>query len=348
MKIYIDGRCFSDRHQAGVARYTNYVIRKISKIKRVRIILVSNRKIFFDISEFSNVELLEFKRLSILPGTFFILFILPLLIKRDGVFLGTNHCSPIFGRFKRVVIIHDFVYRLFPRSQTISNRILQSISVELSIRLADQVGFVSQSTKKLFKELYPNLSRQHQKSLMLSNCPMQLSICPEPLNIESGFIFVLGSIEPRKNLLAVIEAFESINEEISVSLVIAGPLGWKNKEIMGRIKKSKFKNLIFLPGYLSDDQIEWCYRNCAVFCFPSLYEGFGLPPFEALKSGAKVVGSIKSELRYYSNLPNLTLFDPTKDDLSKKLISALENQKKDSPKMLDDLFVFQMEELLNE
>lgn len=348
MKIYIDGRCFSNQHQAGVARYTRYVIRKMAQLHDTKIVIVSNRRIFFDTTRLSNVELIEFHKFSILPGTFFIMFFLPFLIRNEGIFLGTNHCTPLYGRFKRVVIIHDFVYRLFPKSQTHVNRILQYISVELSIRFADQVGFVSKYTMKLFGDMYPTLLRQINNSLILSNCPEQLSFCPEALDIEQGFIFVLGSVEPRKNILSVIDAFEGINKKRRISLVIAGPAGWKNEGITERINNSKFRKSIFLPGYLSDDQIEWCYRNCSVFCFPSLYEGFGLPPFEALKSGAKVVASIKSELAYFSELPNLILFDPGYDDLADKLLLALETKKRESSDILVSDFEFQLEDLIGE
>jgi alpha-1,3-rhamnosyl/mannosyltransferase len=106
---------------------------------------------------------------------------------------------------------------------------------------------------------------------------------------------VLGSVEPRKNLVELVEHYHRVRDRVDCQLVIAGPIGWKSHDLYRKVSDSDFGDDVLFVGYLRDEQVNWCYKNCAVFCFPSIYEGFGIPPFEALQVGARVIGTIYSE-----------------------------------------------------
>ena len=82
------------------------------------------------------------------------------------------------------------------------------------------------------------------------------------------------------------------------------------------IEGSEFSQDISILGYIDDDDLDYLFKNCAVFCMPSFYEGFGLPQFEANAVGAKVVGSYYSELRYYKDYKGVFLFDYRVDNLT--------------------------------
>ncbi len=113
------------------------------------------------------------------------------------------------------------------------------------------------------------------------------------LGIEPDFILFAGTIEPRKNLPTLLKAFQEILQSTSLrpQLVIAGKKGWLVDDLLMQVKASGLEDRLRFTGYLSDDDLRALYSSCAVFVYPSLYEGFGLPPLEAMACGAPVVTS---------------------------------------------------------
>ncbi len=115
-------------------------------------------------------------------------------------------------------------------------------------------------------------------------------------DLPEKFIFSVGSIEPRKNLIGLLSAYNNLSDEIKqeYKLVIAGFKGWENKEIMQIIEKNK--DFITYLGYISDEELAVVYNKASCFVYPSFYEGFGLPPLEAMACGTPVVCSNVSSL----------------------------------------------------
>lgn len=110
-------------------------------------------------------------------------------------------------------------------------------------------------------------------------------------NIRKPYILYVGTIEPRKNLVRLIRAFEHLKqvEKIPHQLVLAGGLGWGNKEICETARKVSCAEDIRFVGYVSDAEKSALYRNADAFVFPSLYEGFGIPPLEAMEMNCPVI-----------------------------------------------------------
>jgi glycosyltransferase involved in cell wall biosynthesis len=113
------------------------------------------------------------------------------------------------------------------------------------------------------------------------------------LGIGEDFILFVGTVEPRKNLHRLVEAFDQLLRTTSLSpqLVIAGGLGWLMDDFSSVIKQKRLEDRICLAGYLQDDELCALYSLCKAFVYPSLYEGFGLPPLEAMACGAPVITS---------------------------------------------------------
>ncbi|HEY5028788.1 MAG TPA: glycosyltransferase family 1 protein [Candidatus Angelobacter sp.] len=111
--------------------------------------------------------------------------------------------------------------------------------------------------------------------------------------MEDGFLLFVGTIEPRKNLLTLIRAFEEVLNTTSLrpQLVIAGMEGWLSEDLFAYVKGRDLGDRLRWTGYVSDEDLCALYSSCRVFIYPSIYEGFGLPPLEAMACGAPVITS---------------------------------------------------------
>lgn len=115
-------------------------------------------------------------------------------------------------------------------------------------------------------------------------------------SLPDNYILFVGSIEPRKNLIGLINAFDKIKTKIKHKLVIVGGKGWLNSEIYAAIQEKKLESKVIFTGYVSDEELVAIYNLADVFVYPSFYEGFGIPPLEAMACGTPVITSNTSSL----------------------------------------------------
>jgi glycosyltransferase involved in cell wall biosynthesis len=116
--------------------------------------------------------------------------------------------------------------------------------------------------------------------------------------VENEFLLFVGTIEPRKNLCALVQALAEISRASGErpQLVIAGKKGWLTDDLFVELKASGIAERVLFTGYLPDEDLCALYSSCTAFVYPSLYEGFGLPPLEAMACGAPVLASRISSL----------------------------------------------------
>lgn len=120
---------------------------------------------------------------------------------------------------------------------------------------------------------------------------------PKPDSEEKNVILFVGTLEPRKNLGNLLNAFDSLPEYLrkEYRLVICGPYGWRCEELLGLLKKKRDSSIQYL-GYVQEEDLAELYRSSKCLVYPSFYEGFGLPVLEAMASGCPVIASNKSAL----------------------------------------------------
>jgi glycosyltransferase involved in cell wall biosynthesis len=116
-------------------------------------------------------------------------------------------------------------------------------------------------------------------------------------NISGKYILYVGTLEPRKNIPRLVEAFHSLKKgEVEHKLVVAGKLGWLYKDIFTTVTKLNLENEVIFTGYIPQKELPILMGGAEVFAYPSLYEGFGLPPLEAMACGTPVIASNTSSL----------------------------------------------------
>ncbi|MFT8316565.1 MAG: glycosyltransferase family 1 protein, partial [Clostridium sp.] len=105
------------------------------------------------------------------------------------------------------------------------------------------------------------------------------------------YILTVSTISPRKNIDGLIKAFNMIKNKVNCNLIIAGKNGWMYEDIFKLVETLDLKNKIFFTGSINDDELKFLYKNSKLFVYPSLYEGFGLPPLEAMSYGIPCIVS---------------------------------------------------------
>ena len=144
--------------------------------------------------------------------------------------------------------------------------------------------------------------------------------------LPKKFIFSVGSIEPRKNLLGLLKAYTHLDVKYKeeYSLVLAGFKGWENREIMDLIESNK--KYIHYLGYISDEELAQTYNLASLFVYPSFYEGFGLPPLEAMACGTPVITSNVSSLPEVGGDAVVYCNPYDIDQIKEKIILVLNNK----------------------
>lgn len=150
--------------------------------------------------------------------------------------------------------------------------------------------------------------------------------------IPDTYIMTLSTLEPRKNMEMLLRAFDEIQDRVGYDLVLVGRKGWKMDEVIEKYNK---KNRIHITGFVSDEDVSLIYKNAMCFVFPSLYEGFGLPPVEALALGTPVLSSDAASLPEVLREQATYFINRDIDDLKRKL-SQLEIDVKEMPRCLDE------------
>ncbi|MBA3438738.1 MAG: glycosyltransferase family 4 protein [Pyrinomonadaceae bacterium] len=224
---------------------------------------------------------------------------LPLYARQSALtlFHGTNYNVPLWHRCPTVVTIHDLSLFLYP--ETHEDHLVRRAHRRLPTmaRTADLIITPSESVKR---EVCEHLPVKASKVVAVPEAPRR-SFRPIPLEhtietrrrlgIEDDFLLFVGTVEPRKNLLTLVQAFDEILRTTTLrpQLVIAGKRGWLVDDLFSYIKRTGIDERILFTGYVSDEDLCALYSSCRVCVYPSLYEGFGLPPLEAMACGAPVV-----------------------------------------------------------
>lgn len=222
-----------------------------------------------------------------------------------GVFHSPDYVLPPLRQGKKVVTIHDLSFLRYPEGAEPSLRQYLGRAVPDAAGRADLILADSQNTRRDVIELlgapeekvevlYPGVSEEFKPI----DDQELLDKVRRMYGLSFPFILSVGTIEPRKNLVRLIDAYAALRASADVShkLVIAGRKGWLYEDVFRRVEELSLEKEVIFLGFVAEEDLPPLYNLAQVLVFPSLYEGFGLPPLEAMACGTPVIASCSSSL----------------------------------------------------
>jgi glycosyltransferase involved in cell wall biosynthesis len=206
---------------------------------------------------------------------------------------------------RRVVTVHDLTCIDFPRFHPLARRVLFRAGLYRAARLADAIIVPSAATRSDLQRrvgsprapVHVVPSAAGARFVPLATAEAEPVVRRYGLAFREYLLFV-GNVEPRKNLVGLLRAYDSLRRgrRHGPALVIAGGAGWRNRAILDAMATSAYTSDIRIVGYVPDEELAALMNGAIAFVYPSLYEGFGLPPLEAMACGTPVITSNRSSL----------------------------------------------------
>jgi glycosyltransferase involved in cell wall biosynthesis len=330
--------------KTGVGHYTYELARSLASqapSSRIEIVYPSTYPIIqpgdHDSAAFSAN--LTFNRVRVGPlGRHWWAVGLPRYLRRNKLelFHGTNYDVPLWRRCATVLTIHDLSQLLHPETHEKRSVSRARRRLPLMARTADAIITPTESVRG---EVCEVLKASREKVFAI---PEAARTCFRPLafaetedvrrrlGVGDDFLFTVGTLEPRKNLGILVSAFAEVARALpqsNLKLVIAGARGWLSGPLYTAIERSQVRERIVLTDYLHDEDLRALYASCRAFIYPSLYEGFGLPPLEAMACGAPVIVSRIAALAETTG-DAASFFDPrSADDLALRILELVHDDK---------------------
>ena len=312
MRVGIDVRPLV-MNPAGIGRYTRELVEHLERDK-YEYILYSNNNISLYNSKNVSIRVIKYNGILWHVAVFF-----DLLLKKVDLYHSTHSLLlPIFLPIPTVLTIHDVTGIHFPETHTIKVRTLQAFLLKTAVKRAKAILVPSERVRKelslIESSVLPKIFviPEGVSSRFFQRLPqVQVSEALKRLEIRGEYLLSVSTIEPRKNLEKLIEAFHLLLQiEPKSLLVIAGKVGWRSKAVFSLVQSRGLQQRIIFTGYLSEEDLSAVYQGAKLFIFPSLSEGFGLPPLEAMAEGIPCLISETTALPEIRKMKAALFFDP--------------------------------------
>lgn len=333
MKIAIDVRSAVGQ-KAGKGWYTFHIVKELLSIDKENDYLLYTNAISKDIADILSAAQPLSASIKIIQSNPFLwhFSVIKDFIKErcDLFFAPTSFIIPAFlsSRYASMITVHDLVAFLHPRLHQTKATILEHIFFRMALRKTRHVLAPSENTKKDLMRLF------HYPEEKITVTPLGVSeefgkniesavkdAVRKKYNLPQEFVLTVGGLEPRKNIGKLVDAVISLNKK----LVIVGGKGWKSEMLQKKIRSAR-DSIMHIENIDSAD-LPAIYQSAAVFVFPSLYEGFGLPPLEAMASGCPVICSRTASLPEVCGDAAIFIDPENTDELKNALKELLENEK---------------------
>jgi len=314
LRIAIDAACLL-KPKTGIGEYTLNLIHGLSRLEDPEFVLFYNslrkhpwtERLFDELGQ-SKIRLASLPIPSSLVGPAWQICPWPPVDWVTGpvdIFHSTNYRVIPVRRAKLVVTVHDLVVLKYPQYQFLT-RVKHVEGWLRRLKRADAVVAISENTRRDIME-YLDLpgEKVHVIYQGYNSDLFRGDVSGEDVErvlrqhqLEAPYFLYVGTLEPRKNLVRLVKAFDLVRRKSpgNIQLVLAGGKGWKYEEIFDEIRKLNLHDSVRQLGYLPDEDLPGLIRGARAMVYPSLYEGFGLPPLEAMAVGTPVLTSNTSSL----------------------------------------------------
>lgn len=256
---------------------------------------------------------------------------------------GTSFFLPKVPRKSvKIATIYDLSFITHPQFHTQETVENCTRGVTQSLQVADAILAISENTKRdllsYFKidsnKIYVTYLGKNSSYIRVSNSE-SISLFLKRYSLPCSYILFVGSMEPRKNLKGLLQAYALLSSELrkEYKLVIAGPQGWLNSDFSAFVQKLKLRDSIYCTGYISQEDMPLLYSAASLFIYPSFYEGFGLPVLEAMSCGVPTITSNVASIPEITGEDAALLIDPYQPES----ISLAISQVLDSPSLASRL-----------
>jgi glycosyltransferase involved in cell wall biosynthesis len=224
---------------------------------------------------------------------------------RAHLFHAPAGISPFWQPCPTVITVHDLAILRYPETFDPLWRVYAMVTLRLALPRAEAVIAISESTRRDISEYFslPTdrvhvIHNGYDRKFRPIADQERLTSIRHRLGLPERFVLSVGTLEPRKNISRLLEAFRHFKSQSDIphKLVLAGDRGWLHADILEQIQSLALEQEVLFTGYVDDDDLPLLYSAAEMLVYPSLYEGFGLPPLEAMACGCPVVTSDVSSL----------------------------------------------------
>jgi len=256
--------------------------------------------------------------------------------KRLDLLHGLAYALPLTTTIPTVVTVHDLTFVLFPEAFPKSKQLYLSHITARSCKQARVVIADSQATAQDLQRLFDVPAEKIQviyTGIDERYHPLpaeQIAAYRRQKGWPENFVLMVGTLEPRKNHLGLIEAYAHYRHQARhpLPLLIGGGKGWHFGRIFQRVQELNLENAIRFLGFVPWEDLPWLYNAAALFVYPSRYEGFGLPVAEAMRCGTPVITSSVSSLPEVGGDAAMTIDPDDADALAAAMLRLLETEPK--------------------
>lgn len=289
-----------DKKRAGIGQYGYNLIQSLINKKGIDYTFFLQKDIKFN---YSNI-IYNKNYKSAYERMFAEQFIMPFKYNKFDLVHFLDYSSPLVPiKAPFITTIHDLTFYRYPKTFTNKSRKIKQMLTPISINRASAIIAVSESTKKDILEYFPQA--EGKVKVIYPGKPdfkkiedkTYIEYVKKIYGIEGNYILSVGTLEPRKNIISLLKAFVKVHRKIKdMKLVLVGSKGWLYEEVFTKVNNMEIRDNIVYTGYVEQQHMSVLYSGAEVFVYPSIYEGFGLPPLEAMSCGVPVVVSNTSSL----------------------------------------------------
>ena len=287
---------------AGIGRTSYGIAKALYEINDLKVKLVIREE---DLETFNFVDRKDLIIAYGINGSFkrnyYEQFILPKIVRKNypnSIIYFADTMGPIFSKVPFIITINDLAFKTLRKAFSFKSNLWKNLVTDLSVKRCNHIITISNFSKsevlKHYKYIDDNMVTPiHIGFNNFANEDINLDKVSSEIkqNIKEKYIFTVSTISPRKNMHRLVKAFNLIKDDVDLKLIISGRNGWLYDEVYSLVNKYKLQERIIFTGGINDEELKILYKNCEAFIYPSLYEGFGLPPLEAISYKKRVIAS---------------------------------------------------------